>query len=349
MIADYGALNDKSPHILADLLEIKCLNESRPIARGDIETIVGLDGGHNLQRELRIEEKAVNTGSSAEQNARVQRLSEDVFSHLSYRARAFQKWYPFTVNADVIETSAALSDRQKIYALLLSCSRLKMFSQSARSVLASRFEALSVEALKGLCFGWDVIHFGMNGKDRPRFGTKLKVAIAKLASQLKDTALPIEIDAIPDNDHGDGGIDIVIANTLGDDAQGCPCYLVQCAARQDTWPEKKLEAHSLGNIGRWIHFFHNPGTFLAIPLCYRGPDGKWVDTIAFSTVLFDRLRLIKLLDARKPALDEIKKAVSGELDIILGAKNAAKAKKGKKRLKHAKRRSPKTKKRKKKI
>lgn len=49
---DYGVINDRSPHIVADLCEIIALFENTPISRGDIESFVTAKGGEGLFREL---------------------------------------------------------------------------------------------------------------------------------------------------------------------------------------------------------------------------------------------------------------------------------------------------------
>jgi hypothetical protein len=298
MIKDYGVINDKSPHIIADLLEIKCFFERSPMARGDVETIVDREGGEELKAELESE-KGNDDDSSAEKNARVQRLSEDVFANLMYRAEAFDCWYPFVVKHDVLELLPAFTDRHRIYLLLLACSRLKMFPKATIGDFAAKFELLSVEALKGLYPGWEIIHFGKGGKDRHHFGNKYKIAIAALAKRLKDSPVQERIDEIPDHDVGDGGIDIVALNTFGDAAPGCTVYFAQCAAQQTGWPEKKFEAHAVEQ-SKHINFFHAPGNLLTIPLCYRGPDGKWVSSEGYGAVLLDRLRLVKLIEGRAP-------------------------------------------------
>jgi hypothetical protein len=71
-------------------------------------------------------------------------------------------------------------------------------------------------------------------------------------------------------------------------------FFGQCAAQQHHWPEKRFEAH-YATHERFMSFFHKPGVFLFIPVCYRGPDGNWVDTVAHATILVDRLRLVKLM------------------------------------------------------
>ena len=91
---DYGVINDRSPHIVADLCEIIALFENTPISRGDIESFVTAKGGEGLFREL-------DAANDAETNERIQALTEDAFQHLRYRQIAFGRWYPFVVEHDV--------------------------------------------------------------------------------------------------------------------------------------------------------------------------------------------------------------------------------------------------------
>lgn len=128
---DYGVINDRSPHIVADLCEIIALFENTPISRGDIESFVTAKGGEGLFREL-------DAANDAETNERIQALTEDAFQHLRYRQIAFGRWYPFVVEHDVIELKAEYDDYHRVYAALLSQSRLKMFDRPDRAVPRQR-------------------------------------------------------------------------------------------------------------------------------------------------------------------------------------------------------------------
>lgn len=298
MIKSYGVINDRSPHIIADLFEIMAVFERREISRSDIETYLINSGGAGLKAEVEQDDGA--DGSSSETNERYQRLSEEVFRHFSYRQSAFGNWYPFTVNADLLTPKARSTDRTTIYSSLLAYSRLAMFAKSHQVRFAANFERLSIEAVRGLFVGWNVIHFGKGGGDRNKYGSKFKVAIRALAKSMKDEVIERYVREIPENDTADGGIDVVALNDLADDAAGIPVYFGQCAAQQKGWPEKKFESHSL-NLEKYISFFHKPGALLIIPLMYRNPNGAWISGESHQTILLDRLRITRLLEARGSA------------------------------------------------
>ena len=300
MIENYGLINDRSPHLVADLCEIICYFEDKEVSRGDIETFLSENGGDGLLYDLDLENL-----DSAETNERFQELTEEVFRHLNYREKAFGTYYPFSIEGDVLVPITEITQRQQTYGALLAFSRLKMFSPADRNGFAADFEIFCLEASLGFTGTWKVVHFGKGGRHRKAFGNKLKDALMKLSEVLKETPMTDEIRKISDQDVGDAGIDIVIYKEWGDHARATPTYFAQCAAQQHNWPTKKFEANSL-NLEKYFHFFHKPGTILFIPLCFRGVDGDWINSDGHQTILIDRKRLLDLIDARIQSGDDEK-------------------------------------------
>ena len=291
MIDDYGVINDRAPHLVADLGEIIGFFENEEISRGDIESLLSQRGGHDLLADLDV---GVDSATKGE---RFQALSEEAFRHFRYRKLSFGCWYPFEIDGDVLVPTSEITGRHKIYAALSAFSRMKMFSGTDQNRYAAEFERLCVEAVSGFAKDWEVVHFGKGGKDRPVFGKKLKDALRALARKLREETVESEIGRLAETNTGDGGIDIVIYRQWSDAARAVPCYFAQCAARQTGWPEKRLEASAL-NLEKYFNFFHKPGNILFIPLCFRDVDGTWVNSGGHQTILVDRQRLIELLDAR---------------------------------------------------
>ena len=291
MIDDYGIINDRAPHLVADLGEIVGFFENDEVSRGDIENLLSQRGGHDLLAELEA------GPDSATKGERFQALSEETFRHFRYRKLSFGRWYPFEIDGDVLVPTSDITVRHKIYAALSAFSRMKMFSGTDQNRFAGDFERLCVEALSGFARDWKVIHFGKGGKDRPALGQKLKDALRALARELREDTVESEIGRLPETNTGDGGIDVVVYRPWSDVARAVPCYFGQCAASQVGWPEKRLEASAV-NLERYFNFFHKPGTILFIPLCFRDVDGTWVNSDGHQTILVDRQRLIELLDAR---------------------------------------------------
>lgn len=302
---DYGVINDRSPHIVADLCEIIALFENTPVSRGDIESFITTKGGEGLFQEL-------NAANDAETNERIQALTEDAFQHLRYRQTAFGRWYPFSVEHDVIELKADYDDYHRVYVAFLSQSRLKMFERPYRARAAAEFEALCREALPGLFPAWNIYHFGAGGLHRPQFGNKLKDALRVLADKTKDKLILDHVNELSEQNVGDAGIDLVALYEWNDAAAAVPSVFCQCAAQQEGWPEKRFEANPL-SLERFFSFFHKPATILFIPICYRVPTGGWIGSDAHQSILIDRLRLTELLDRR---LDEGARVVADFVAVM---------------------------------
>ena len=289
MIENYGIINDKAPHVVADLCEIIAFFENAEVSRSDIEGFLQEKGGEGLFKDLDLEAL-----DSAEASEKLQALSEEVFQHLRYRRAAFGDWYPFSVVADILAPHPAPTPEQKMYAALLAFSRLKMFARPLRAQFASDFESICVTAAEGFAGRWSILHFGAGGRDRALFGNKLKDALQALGNRLFEYVILPEINNLSDQNVGDAGIDIVLAREWSDQARSVPAYFAQCAAQQEGWPQKKFEAHYL-NLEKFFSFFHKPGNMIFIPICYRSVDGDWVNSDGHQAIIIDRLRLIKLL------------------------------------------------------
>lgn len=292
MIENYGIINDRAPHLVADLCEIIAYFENREVSRGDVEGFLNEKGGAGLLQDLEVDD-----ASSAEANEKFQALSEEVMRHLAYRQTAFGDWYPFNVEADVLVPVEQVTTRHRCYAALLGFSRLRMFNQARITAFAADFERLCLEAAEAFASGWKVVHFGAGGRDRALFGNKLKDALRGLAATLKEMTVEAHIEELPNQNVGDAGIDIVLYKDWGDNARSTPAFFAQCASQQDAWPAKRFEASAL-NLTRYFNFFHCPGTILFIPVCYRNVDGSWINSSGHTTLLIDRLRLVQLLDKR---------------------------------------------------
>lgn len=298
MITDYGLIEDRAPHLVADLCEIISFFENREVSRSDIEGFLNEKGAKGLLDDLNLENL-----DSASANAKFQKLSEDVFRHLTYRVKALANWYPFRIEGDILLPPEDPTDRHKVYAALVAFSRMKMFDQAKMTKFAADFEVLCCEAAVAFAPNWRVLHFGVGGKDRHLFGNKLKDSLTQLAEQLREDTNSKAIGKISEQNTGDAGIDIIIFREWGDPAQGVPSYFGQCAAQQTGWPRKKFEASPL-NLEKYFSFFHKPGTIMFIPVCYRGLDGQWLDYDGHQTVIVDRNRLLELLEARIEAEED---------------------------------------------
>ncbi|HEY0381188.1 MAG TPA: hypothetical protein VGC72_03210 [Candidatus Elarobacter sp.] len=294
-----GSIPRSTPHLLADYIELEACFGSMPfISRAEIARLI------NEGRELGDEdlpEPAIDV-SSAETNDMSSRYSEEVLRHLAYRASVFGKYYPFVSSGDLFKRRVRLTHKQRFYLLLLICSRLGVLSRGSglRQRLAALFENVSAEVLRGLFPGMTVKRFGPGSRDRANYyGTALNKAFARLG---KDLATKADVRYIADDNQGDRGIDIVGHVSWKDDANSVFAVFGQCAARGTEWPKKALEALPAVHRGV-LNLRHDPFNVLFIPVCYREPNGEWVDPLfPWNVVLVDRVRIVQTFDAARSSV-----------------------------------------------
>jgi hypothetical protein len=246
-------------------------------------------------------------------NAQV-RNTEDCFRQFSYRAGALDASYPFVVGDSLLTARTRISNAGYIYLFCLICSRLGSFSGRTGFAqhCAKVFTELSSVALRAsLKNAADVFIFDAGSADRAKFfHTDLRKALVKLAANLN--ARP-DLDLIgQQSTSGDGGIDLVAINRLGDTAKGVLAYFAQCAAQQDGWPKKTLETK------RSAAFFalgHPASNLLYTPVMYRNATGRWVnDLYSQDCIIVDRLRMMR---AVQPAIHQAPVAIFHSIKAVV--------------------------------
>lgn len=299
MTFEIGDLHPNSPHLFADLAELLLLvnkNEKNFLHLNDLESL--LNGGSISADEIDEDEEADQAEkSSADQNDRRDRQLEDVFTQLTYRSRALAEFYPFKVERDRIKLIGMLSDNQRIYRLLVACSRLRSFAKKGLAQSWARhFSELSRAALKGLVPPYAQTRiFDANSDDREKYyGNKLSDALVKLGDDLRVLSVNHE-QCAKAGTSGDGGFDLIAWIDFGDGGTTNYAVLGQCGAQETGWPKKTLEAHSLNARHYFQMQFDYPGIMFT-PVCYRNSDGAWASNKAANGVLLaDRIRILNLV------------------------------------------------------
>ena len=307
-----GDIHPNTPHLLADLAELLLLIGyfGRPsLHKNDIEAILR-DGGvtpEELDEESEAQQEADRLQlSSAEKGDRLERQLEDVLIQFNYRSKALEKYYPFVVEDEQIQLKAETTNEQRIYRLLLSCSRLRSFRiKGAPQKWAASFTKLCAIAMTALLPpAASARIFDANSDDRrDYYSTNLRDALRKLGSDLGVlSCVDKEIDNCSTS--GDAGIDLVGTLSFDDGAAVHYAILGQCGAQETNWPSKRLEAHSISLRSYFTVQFDYPSVMFT-PVCYRNSTGEWVDNKHTNGVLVvDRGRILNLLDANS-SWDEI--------------------------------------------
>ena len=217
------------------------------------------------------------------------------FEHLEYRVGVFGEFYPFEFDRGALQCKENLNSEPKckLYIFLLLSSSLKYFRKQKEHNFTSRFEIVSMIALKS-CLPKRGIY---NGSIWQKIKTLAQEIGEKLAPHCTE-------DTFDPRDTGDGGLDLAGWVPLGDDAHGRLLLLGQCGCGKK-WEEKRLEAH-VDNWGGYIYFTAAPNNLVFTPYCFRSADGGWhKHQTAYQTILIDRLRLIRLLQNKLNILDRI--------------------------------------------
>jgi len=297
-----GALHPNTPHLFADLVELFVLispNTPKAFYKSNIATLIKQGEIHTeeLDEVLEYEQEAEN---HADVSDRLSQQADDIWSQIEYRENAFQDFYPFKVESNCLKLKDDdFSDAQKLYILMLTCSRLRSFDRESgvRQYWAKSFTNLSKEAMVGLTpIGSDVKIFDANSDDRRNYyGTNLRQALVKLGEDLSVINI-LEDECNKEPSSGDGGLDIVAIYNFKDNAVASHAIFGQCGAQETEWPKKTLEA-TPEVFSHLFQFQVYPSAVMFTPVCYRNSDGSWVRNRETNKVLLlDRYRILNLIN-----------------------------------------------------
>ena len=302
MAFEVGSVHPNTPHLFADLAELVLATNyigRETVHKNDLESFLNTQSitADEIDEELEAEEHS-NSISTAERSNRQEQQLEDVLTQLRYRATAMADFYPFETEAEHIQLKDELTDKHRVYIMLLACSRLRSVPQrnGIRQHWAKSFAEISRVALKGLLppHGQARI-FDANSTDRQNYySPNLSKALLVLGDDLGVRCDHEECERAGSS--GDGGFDLIGTIEFRDGASIHYAILGQCAAQETNWPNKTLESHSIN----FRHFFKvqfDYPNILFTPVCYRSTTGEWVSNASTNGVLIlDRLRLLRLLD-----------------------------------------------------
>ena len=286
-----GEVPRTKPFQFADLAELLILvGLNSQVSKADLDGLINT-GSTDSDPDSDVSSKAdvLDITSAHARN------TEDCFKHFSYRFGALDDVYPFKLEDSLLTARPIISNASYLYLFCLICSRLRSFSGKPgfHQRCAKLFTELSAVALKAsLKSSATVYIFDAGSDDRANhFHTNLRSALKKLAEKLN--ARPDDALIEQQSTSGDGGIDLVAINALGDTAKGILAYFGQCAAQQDDWPKKTLETT------RSASFFsmgHSASNLLYTPVMYRNATGRWINDLhAHDCVIMDRLRIMRAL------------------------------------------------------
>lgn len=306
MSFEIGDIHPNTPHLFADLAELLLISGyigRKNIHKNDLESLIvnGTVSSDEIdeEEEASAEELRLHK-SSAEKCNRPEIQLEDVLSQLEYRSKALKDYYPFQYDREQIILKEDVTDKHRVYKMLLACSRLRSFGTGGvPQRWAKHFALLSKEALMGILPSHAITKiFDANSDDRKNYySTNLPQALRVLGKDLGVLAIN-EVECDKASTSGDAGFDLIATVAFNDGAATNYAILGQCGAQETGWPDKSLEAHSI-NCRNYFQIQFDYPSVMFTPVCYREVTGEWVSNANGNGILLvDRMRMLSLIESR---------------------------------------------------
>ncbi len=312
--------NESDYNVWADYIELFTL--LHPDRKLSVETIKDrlLDENDNDQKKAlkqinsvakkvitpeidRIANDQFESDNDPEDEERIKTALIGVIDYMKCRKSIDSTYYPFTIdNRYSIQLSGTLTDKNKVYIILLICSLIRIIKRDGghayrithhfESLCKHPFELLSPAAAKKEFFG-----AGGYESERPQPATQT------FYNKVRDLANNLRLHLHPNftpqnagvNNVGDGGLDWVAWMPFADNLDSIPTFFAQCACGND-WDDKLFDANK-AKWNQFILFNYEYKLYHFIPKSFRDLNNRWLNpTKIHSAILIDRFRLIELLE-----------------------------------------------------
>lgn len=269
-------------HLQCDFIEYLALISSRPVEIDDIESFF-----YGPQEDT---EEESGDEHEAERDEEDETHIVNLFQVLRYRQLLFGDGYPFDIDEDTISLSSTLSNKKKLYIILLMCSNLNILG-TFQHHLTKEFEKITDYALQNIFPDTQVKKMG-EYSDYAGNNT-----INKIRLLADDLNLQVDEDAlldIEDQNSKEEGLDLIVWNKFGDNKANTLILLVQCACGKGILPKTAEPERYLD----FIHFkFITPITTLAIPYSLFTSDNRLEERKNIrKSLLYERSRLINAIN-----------------------------------------------------
>ena len=290
----------KSPDMSAtigvwtDYCELLCLSEdNKQIDRDQLSSIV-------------IKSDDFANASERAQKMRKDKLSikfRDVYTHVLLRKQLMGDVYPFDINEDdqLCLRVEELAGQNKLYIFLLYASNLE-YMQSVHE-LTSDFEVVCLMYMRKLFPSMVFKLFGSsNGNTKLHADdvindVKLSDRIVNLSKFITVSLDPEGLSKISQQNHGDGGLDLVGVRLMGDNRKSIPVIFGQCACSYDQWSAKQ-QSISDRQWEKYLRTWETSiQTYIFIPIWNINSEKQFENDLELShCILVDRQRILHLAD-----------------------------------------------------
>lgn len=279
-------------HVYADYIELNALYLKDEVTIADIaDKLKDVHDQNILSTDL-----IVNSGEIgslfAEENDVIEERFISIFDVCRDRELLFEEEeYPFTIIRNQIKLKEKLSEKHKLYLLLLLCSNLNYF-KTLSPELTTDFELLSFFSLKAFLPEKSVVKsFGKNSE----FNGNAKKKITDLAKQLHINIDTDKIESISENNSQERGLDVIGWMPFKDNIPNMLTILCQCACGKD-WYKKQFDTQRFKG---YFHWHTTPIHAMFIPYSLGMSNGlkfQQHDEILKEFIFFDRKRIIEQFD-----------------------------------------------------
>lgn len=281
-------------HLYADYVELNALFLKEEVTIADISDKLGDVKDSNVleTEELdAIEEELVEIASlEAERNDVIADRFYSIFEVCKDRQSLYtNEEYPFVVTDNQIKLKNNLSDKQKIYILLLLCSNLNCFGVIEHELTVD-FELLSYYALTSYLPSKAIVKsFGKNSGYTGNAINKIKVLATDIGVEVNEKYL----SCISQQNVQERGCDIVAWIPFRDNIPNKLIALSQCACGKE-WDKKQSDTEFFKG---YFYFEKSPLHIMFIPCAISNTGDKFHqhDRI-LDHLFFDRKRIIEQLD-----------------------------------------------------
>lgn len=232
-------------------------------------------------------------GPSEEADDAVAARWEDIKARLRQRERVFPDW-PFRLEGNVLHRAFDIErPAHRLYVALLIASSLRLCAKRREGEVTAAFEEISFLVLRAsLPPTWQVRPFGAHQTLPGAYTGTLRAKFERLADDICATLVK-KADEYDPSDSGDGGVDIVAWQEMGDQRGNMPVIMAQCACSPTDWETKQLSA-TPSQVESHIRPHHPPAAYCFVPHDLAASESRWERAShVHRVVLMDRLRLMK--------------------------------------------------------
>lgn len=289
----------------ADYVELLCLSSKNGIiSKGNLQAQqqeaedLQADAGEDEQSLLDEGSLLIDVDPNASEilDDHVATRWEDIKTRLYARSLSFPGW-PFELTGEVLRKKFdAKNAEQRLYVSLLIASSLRLCHAKRSMEVTNAFEEISYHWLRrSVTELWQVRPFGARQTLPNAYTGTLRAKLEALANDIDCTLVKPASDYDPSNT-GDGGIDLVAWQNMGDSRGNMPVIFGQCACSPTDWESKQLDVTPASTEAH-IRPQHPGAAYCFVPHDLSLNDRRWDRSAHIKrTVIVDRRRLLNLFN-----------------------------------------------------